>query len=380
MKGLHGRVAFELQRLIDRETGARCTYFELTEQFAQGYMTPGLEEFSAYYSNRMSYQEVEALVARVSGERLLSDQRIERLVIDKAVEVSRGWAQAPRVSQDGVRPMLPKVNTVVELYAAEPEEIRLFEDGIGVKAQKAWRGHEADGRADECRAKAPQRVTTDVVMLERRDGCYRYLCEGIDHQGQPLITLEENVRRALYQEYGDHAGPLNMVTISDGAGNIRNSLQAIFGTTPAVVLDWYHLRKKVRELMSMIAMTKADKERHLKAMLGQLWAGNVEPVLAYLRTQVEVRNREQHEGLIGYLEKHRHEIIDYGSRQAAGKPIGSGRREKGVDQAIGHRQKKKGMSWSTKGSKALAILKVVELNGQWRQLWFPEKQEFKTAA
>ena len=90
-------------------------------------------------------------------------------------------------------------------------------------------------------------------------------------------------------------------------------------------------------------MPPRDKECHLKAMLGQLWAGNVEPVLAYLRTQVEVRNREQHEGLIGYLEKHRHEIIDYGSRQAAGKPIGSGRMEKGVDQVIGHRQKKKGV-------------------------------------
>lgn len=127
-------------------------------------------------------------------------------------------------------------------------------------------------------------------------------------------------------------------------------------------------------------MTKADKKRHLKAMLGQLWSGNVEPVLAYLRTQVEVRNREKHEELIGYLEKHRHEVIDYGARQAVSKPIGSGRMEKGVDRAIAHRQKKKGMSWSAKGSKALAILKVVELNGQWQQLWFPEKQGLKAVA
>jgi hypothetical protein len=34
--------------------------------------------------------------------------------------------------------------------------------------------------------------------------------------------------------------------------------------------------------MSMIAMTQADKERHLKAVRGQLGAGNVEPVLACL--------------------------------------------------------------------------------------------------
>ena len=75
--------------------------------------------------------------------------------------------------------------------------------------------------------------------------------------------------------------------------------------------------------------------------------------------------------LLTYLSKHRGEIINYERRQQAGKPIGSGRMEKGVDLVIGHRQKHKGMSWRSLGSKALAILKVVELNGQWQQLWFP---------
>ena len=49
---------------------------------------------------------------------------------------------------------------------------------------------------------------------------------------------------------------------------------------------------------------------------------------------------------------------------------GSGRVEKAVDLVIGNRQKRKGMSWSSLGSKALAILKVVELNGEWQQFWF----------
>jgi len=74
------------------------------------------------------------------------------------------------------------------------------------------------------------------------------------------------------------------------------------------------------------------------------------------------------------LEKHRREIIDYERRQQAGKSIGSGRMEKAVDQVIGSRQKKKGMSWSQKGSKALAILKTVELNHQWEKLWLPEEK------
>ena len=51
---------------------------------------------------------------------------------------------------------------------------------------------------------------------------------------------------------------------------------------------------------------------------------------------------------------------------------GRGRVEKAVDLVIGNRQKRKGMSWSSLGSKALAILKVLELNGEWQQFWFPE--------
>jgi hypothetical protein len=63
------------------------------------------------------------------------------------------------------------------------------------------------------------------------------------------------------------------------------------------------------------------------------------------------------------LQKHHSEIIDYQRRQRAGKAIGSGRMQKGCNLVIGHRQKKKGMSWSLVGSRSLALLKVAELNG-----------------
>ncbi len=97
----------------------------------------------------------------------------------------------------------------------------------------------------------------------------------------------------------------------------------------------------------------------------------MEQALEYLHTQVQPRNEEKLAELMGYLEKHRTEIIDYERRQQSCKRIGSGRVEKGVDQVIGHRQKGKGTSWRPKGSKALAILKILELNGQWQQTWLP---------
>ena len=72
---------------------------------------------------------------------------------------------------------------------------------------------------------------------------------------------------------------------------------------------------------------------------------------------------------MGYLQKHADEIINYERRKQTGKSIGSGRMEKAVDQVVGMRQKKKGMSWSATGSHALALLKIAELNGGWQQLW-----------
>ena len=92
----------------------------------------------------------------------------------------------------------------------------------------------------------------------------------------------------------------------------------------------------------------------------------------YLKTEIKARNPEKLNELINYFTKHKDEIINYELRCSAGKTIGSGRMEKGVDLVIGNRQKHKGMSWRALGSRALAILKVVEFNGQWQQTWFPQ--------
>lgn len=52
--------------------------------------------------------------------------------------------------------------------------------------------------------------------------------------------------------------------------------------------------------------------------------------------------------------------------------VGSGRVEKACDNVIGKRQKRKAMSWSKLGSYSLAILKVVELNNKWLDIWGPK--------
>jgi hypothetical protein len=80
---------------------------------------------------------------------------------------------------------------------------------------------------------------------------------------------------------------------------------------------------------------------------------------------VSARNQKALAGLIGYLQKHAAEIIDYARRSVCGKRIGSGRMEKAVDQVVGFGQKKKGMSWSAAGSRALA-LRILESKKNFR--------------
>lgn len=57
---------------------------------------------SSYYSNRMSYKEVEKLIERLSGERLLSDQKIYELVQSKAQQVSQEWKEEIEAGQERV--------------------------------------------------------------------------------------------------------------------------------------------------------------------------------------------------------------------------------------------------------------------------------------
>ena len=344
------------------------TYLEVTEQLCEGSMSARLAEFSAYYSNRMSYDEVAGLLERVTGQPVLSDQTIQHLVVAKAVEVSRQWQN--ECQADTAAPPLPAVMSQVDWYDPQSKEVLLLTDAIQVKQQKAHRGQGADKPTVERETK---RVHTDVWLVEQPTGGFISLTAGVDATGQEVVSGVARVRWQFQHDYAGRSEPLPVVAITDGARTIRRQLAELFGQPVPVILDWYHLDKKVGELMSMVARNKQEKAVHVAHLLHHLWHGRTDAALTYLRGDVQAKNPERLAALVTYLEKHRAEIIDYGRRQRAGKPIGSGRMEKGVDQVIGARQKHKGMSWSPTGSKALGILKVVELNQQWEQLWFPQQ-------
>lgn len=324
----------------------------------------------------MSYHEVARLLKDETGEVLLSSQRIHDIVYEEARRLSASKAtQARAVLATGRA--LPPINQEVAIYDGHTEEVLLFDDGIQVKKQKEHR----EKPSEEVVASPPEtvqeqqrggkasraKVNTDVLMLQRaQGGGFTYIMEGLegtDADGEH-VRAEELLKSAVIREYGERREALNLVAITDGARNIRLFFERVFGLVIVLILDWYHLDKKVWELMSMIAWNKAEKESHCLAILAWLWQGNVDEALNYLHTSVSPRNQKKHHELITYLTKHNTEIINYQARQEAGKPIGSGRMEKGVEQVIGRRQKDNGMSWSEFGSKALGLVKIHELNEQ----------------
>ena len=286
----------------------------------------------------------------MSGFPVLSEDGVWRLVQREAERLDTAQRQAIQASAP-----LPEPEYVAseDLYAPESAEFVVLTDGIGVKAQKPTR--ERAGQPKQ--AKLEKRHDTDVLILPRRDGGEQVLCEGASGGW----TLVEAARSFLKREWSGAVLPV--VALTDGAKTIRADLSALFGQGVRVVLDWYHLEKRVYQQLSMAAHSMKEREEWQQQTLGFLWRGKVEAATAFL-SGLSARSPKALAELLGYLDKHACEIIDYERRQRAGKPLGSGRMEKCVDQVVGHRQKGKGMSWSKVGSRALALLRVAELNAR----------------
>jgi hypothetical protein len=176
---------------------------------------------------------------------------------------------------------------------------------------------------------------------------------------------------ALLLELGVLSGERRLLVLGDGAGWIRTWFESLGISLQAMIVCWWHLRKRCYEQMSSAGGPKDRRRAFEKELLGQLWEGKVTPAIELLRGALEwVRNPTAVEELIAYLEKRRAYIPDYQQRQRAGLWIASTRVEKYNDWAVSGRCKHQGMSWSPQGVLALAVLEAARRNGEldaWRR-------------
>jgi hypothetical protein len=176
---------------------------------------------------------------------------------------------------------------------------------------------------------------------------------------------------ALLVELGVLSGKRRLLVLGDGASWIRTWFESLGISPKAMILCWWHLRKRCYQQMSSAGGDKDRRRAFEKELLGQLWEGKVDAAIELLKGALEwVRNPAAVEELIEYLVKRREYIPNYQQRKRAGLWIASTRVEKYNDWEISQRCKHQGMSWTPQGVLALAALEAARRNGEldgWRR-------------
>jgi hypothetical protein len=176
---------------------------------------------------------------------------------------------------------------------------------------------------------------------------------------------------ALLVELGVLSGKRRLLVLGDGASWIRTWFESLKIYPKAMILCWWHLRKRCYQQMSSAGGPKDRRRAFEKALLGQLWEGKVDAAIELLKGALEwVGNPAAVQELIEYLEKRRAYIPNYQERHRAGLWIASTRVKKYNDWGVSGRCKHQGMSWTPQGVLALAALEAARRNGEldsWRR-------------
>jgi len=364
IRTLNGTQYFKNQRFISKGNSSFSFAFldtacSLVGQ-QNGYQSKGILELMSNYACKLSYEETSKLLERFTGKHVYTASQIQNKVVALEPLVSTHLESMYNNQQLSFN--FTETNKDI-LYNKDAKEICYFDDGIGVTKQK-------EKRQDANYEKEGKYVQTDVVLIQNPDDSYHYFSE--NKQIKSGLDLESQISCHLSVVYKPTNGILPFVAITDGARSIRCRIERLFGKGAIVILDWYHLKKKIWQYMSRLGQGKVKKEQHAHQVLWYLWHGWVTEALIYMEQKIHVITFRKPilEELQNYILKHEHEIIDYDTRwRFAGKAIGSGRGEKGNDQIVAIRQKHNGKSWSEEGSHAMTTLHRLKVNKQWDLFW-----------
>ena len=138
-----------------------------------------------------------------------------------------------------------------------------------------------------------------------------------------------------------------LVFLTDGAQDIRSHIQSVFQFHPyIVILDWFHLKKRCQEWLSMAIRGKDRRNAILEKTLRYLWVGDAAGASGYLSSldPADIRNRKWIDDLLGYFQKKGDAITCYALRAKLGLRNSSNPVEKANDLIVAQRQKHNGMA------------------------------------
>lgn len=248
-------------------------------------------------------------------------------------------------------------------YEAPQHTVAISLDDVGAKRQKASR--EQNTHAPPSQKKRAY-VQNTVIHVEQ-GGC-SYLLNGHGVVWGLRLLVAFLLHNQLLGK--------TFVFFVDGH-TLYSFVLACFSwyTNKSVILDWYHLHKKCKELLSMALNGRDIRNAVLKNLMPLLWHGLVDQAITYLKSlpEAEIKNEDELIHLVKYLAKNRPMIPVYAVRRELGLRNSSNRGEKANDLLVAERQKHKGMSWSPSGSVALALVTALKHNREYHK-WFRERK------
>lgn len=249
---------------------------------------------------------------------------------------------------------IPFTARELDMESSPSECVYVSIDDIGVKHQK-------DSRNPDAR-KGAKYIENTVIHIQHGQDAYVLTSCGIKNAMRSMLAFL--IFNGLLHN--------RLVFFTDGARNIKSSIEEMFAFHPyTVILDWYHLKKKCQELLSMAVKGKDIRNKTLEKLLRRLWVGDVKSAVSYLEALPSsiIKNPRWLEEQINYLKRKEYSITCYAARAGLGLRNSSNPVEKANDILVAQRQKHNGMSWSKQGSSALAAIEMVYQNG-YEDSWF----------
>jgi len=278
-------------------------------------------------------------------------------------EVPEPCHQPPRAVHHAIGECLSentRANILPEELAANPlpceradSVTAVSSDDVGVKKQKACRKPGAAARGGR------KKAWTTVAHVQRGGAAYTLTAASVP----AVLRLVSALLVASALDESD------LLFFTDGQRSLKDAIFEFWKERGRIrlVLDWYHLQHKCRELGSFgLKGSIAAKKVHIEELRRLLWYGLVDRAVAYIDALPgqAVRKPDVLEQIKGYLERNRPHIPCYAVGSALGLRCSSNPVEKQNDIVVAHRQKNNGMGWSEDGSPALAILAAVRRNGE----------------
>lgn len=210
-----------------------------------------------------------------------------------------------------------------------------FEDPNAIKANISLddvccKKQKAEGRKKGSPAKEKREMVNNTVAHIQNKELKAYTLNTATVSQMMTIVLAFLLSNGLLSKPG------SLVFFTDGARDLRSAISGMFNFLPfKIILDWFHLEKKCKELLSMAINGKKVKNQLLTELLAWLWLGKVQKAIQILQdvSQEKMKNTKELNNLINYLDRNRSYIPCYTLRKKLGLRISSNPVEKANERA-----------------------------------------------